>query len=761
LLRARKRSICLMVVVAMLATFFVGVPAASAAEYRALRVNYSIPDDTTSALGTIRISFAESEIRDGDSVLISLPSDFKFAAALSDGEDEDAQSESAWQPGGTGLNKFEIPATVSNEPNGLLGATYTVDVRDDNEIQLTVSNVAYSERESVLNLVLGAVYVPDGEGEDINVTFESLNGGGFSDSSVLVGRTTGAAVTISATDTDTSNNEFDVTFRIKEATTGSLEKDASSVKFTLPDGYVWKTGSFDRTADTKTISGTSITSMLHATEPVVFDEDVAKLNIATESTTASGGASYFEITLTFEVDDESEVEPGDITAKVGGESSASPSTLVVGKYADYGATLAADGDVPTIVAGFQEQDIVDLVLKEGLKESLVKGRTVTLELPAAARWQSAVVGTALDGSDEDEGLSLSPSGFTGTSDRTAKFTIDISGTKNVSSGAAEVTLEGDEHQVVVQPGFSGDLKVTVGGSAGLTGEIVIAKVVTPISMEASTKPVLQIGKAGQAAGDITITENAAEALAEGLLTLKLPDDVLWDGVPDIEVTEGDLKIDEDSADTDDEILTFEVTRESDTASVIKISNIQYKVYRTIPEGDIKVSVEASEAAGDVVGWADPSNSNIDINPWKNNTTAASVVNATCGTPAGELSGTAVFTIGSTAYTLNGVEQTMDVAPYIKDSRTYMPLRFAAQAAGVTDANIMWNQADRSVVLVKGDRVVKLVIGSKTMLVNGIPVSMDVAPEIVSDRTMLPVRWLAQALGCEVLWDEATQTVTIQ
>jgi hypothetical protein len=39
--------------------------------------------------------------------------------------------------------------------------------------------------------------------------------------------------------------------------------------------------------------------------------------------------------------------------------------------------------------------------------------------------------------------------------------------------------------------------------------------------------------------------------------------------------------------------------------------------------------------------------------------------------------------------------------------------------------------------------------------------MDVAPEIKDGRTMLPFRWIAQALGASVEWDEATQTVTVK
>jgi len=40
------------------------------------------------------------------------------------------------------------------------------------------------------------------------------------------------------------------------------------------------------------------------------------------------------------------------------------------------------------------------------------------------------------------------------------------------------------------------------------------------------------------------------------------------------------------------------------------------------------------------------------------------------------------TVGSPVYTVNGVEKTADVAPFVADSRTFVPVRFAAEAFGI-------------------------------------------------------------------------------
>jgi len=121
----------------------------------------------------------------------------------------------------------------------------------------------------------------------------------------------------------------------------------------------------------------------------------------------------------------------------------------------------------------------------------------------------------------------------------------------------------------------------------------------------------------------------------------------------------------------------------------------------------------------------------------------------------------VFTIGSTFYTLRGSAQRMDVSPYIRDGRTYMPIRYVAYAMGLGDEDIIWDPATRQVILTKGQTRVTLIIGSRNIYVNGSPTTMDVAPEITNSRTCLPIAWVAQAFGYTALWDAWGRTVTIE
>lgn len=102
---------------------------------------------------------------------------------------------------------------------------------------------------------------------------------------------------------------------------------------------------------------------------------------------------------------------------------------------------------------------------------------------------------------------------------------------------------------------------------------------------------------------------------------------------------------------------------------------------------------------------------------------------------------------------------MDVAPFIENGRTYVPVRYLSNALGVTDENIGWDERARLVTLAEpGFPKVELTIGNKTIKSDGQARQMDVAPVIRDARTFLPARFVAEALGYQVDWDAANQVV---
>lgn len=109
--------------------------------------------------------------------------------------------------------------------------------------------------------------------------------------------------------------------------------------------------------------------------------------------------------------------------------------------------------------------------------------------------------------------------------------------------------------------------------------------------------------------------------------------------------------------------------------------------------------------------------------------------------------------------LNGEKLDFDVPPKITEGRTLVPFRsiFEALDCAVEYAD---KEDGQYVYAFCGSDKITLKIGQADMGVNGRTVGLDTAPEITEGRTLVPLRAVSEALGCKVLWDEDTKTVSI-
>ncbi len=122
---------------------------------------------------------------------------------------------------------------------------------------------------------------------------------------------------------------------------------------------------------------------------------------------------------------------------------------------------------------------------------------------------------------------------------------------------------------------------------------------------------------------------------------------------------------------------------------------------------------------------------------------------------------ATFTIGSINYQVDGVQKITEVAPYIKDCRTLLPIIDVAYGLGMTDANVVWDEFNKTVTLTEGTKVVKMTLGSNIISVNNTDLLMDIAPEVSNGHKCLPLRWVAEFFGETVNWNSFNNTVTFQ
>lgn len=99
----------------------------------------------------------------------------------------------------------------------------------------------------------------------------------------------------------------------------------------------------------------------------------------------------------------------------------------------------------------------------------------------------------------------------------------------------------------------------------------------------------------------------------------------------------------------------------------------------------------------------------------------------------------------------------DVYPYIKNNRTYVPIRFIAEELGY---DVKWDGANRKVTMTNDGTTVELTIGSNKMMVNGKTVLLDAPAEIRDDRTFVPLRAIAEAFGEKVDYSKDYKAVYI-
>ena len=90
-------------------------------------------------------------------------------------------------------------------------------------------------------------------------------------------------------------------------------------------------------------------------------------------------------------------------------------------------------------------------------------------------------------------------------------------------------------------------------------------------------------------------------------------------------------------------------------------------------------------------------------------------------------------------------------PFIDESnRTQVPLRVIMEHLG---CNVVYDDTEKTVEAAKLGICVTLKIGSEDMVVNGEVIKMDTTAQIVDDRTYIPIRYIAEALGYDVIWRE--------
>ncbi len=100
---------------------------------------------------------------------------------------------------------------------------------------------------------------------------------------------------------------------------------------------------------------------------------------------------------------------------------------------------------------------------------------------------------------------------------------------------------------------------------------------------------------------------------------------------------------------------------------------------------------------------------------------------------------------------------LDAAPILHEGVTMLPIRQVVEAIGGT---VEWNENRQEISLRYDGKVVTMILGQTGAFVNGRVTVLEQPPIIQNDRTLVPLRFATESLGCDVLWEPKTQEILI-
>ena len=121
----------------------------------------------------------------------------------------------------------------------------------------------------------------------------------------------------------------------------------------------------------------------------------------------------------------------------------------------------------------------------------------------------------------------------------------------------------------------------------------------------------------------------------------------------------------------------------------------------------------------------------------------------------------IMKLGDPNMTVDGAVVEIDpgrgTAPMIYNDRTVIPIRSLVESLG---GNVAWDAGEQKITLTANGHTVEMWVDKTNIVVDGESKTVDVAPVIINERTMVPVRFAAENLGFDVGWNDATKEITV-
>lgn len=334
--------------------------------------------------------------------------------------------------------------------------------------------------------------------------------------------------------------------------------------------------------------------------------------------------------------------------------------------------------------------------------------------------------------------------------------------------------------LVADPDFEGDVVLTLSGDAMEEQEVTIAKFVKPYTVSAQQNDLTIDYRNTEIPTDVVITEAEAGLWEKGTEFALSLDKIDFDD--DASVTADDKSgMEIKDVKTKDGEIRFTVDSESDDEpATLTVSDLTLYMDRNLPAGAYDLNmyaldmlgVDSAEKAEDFDGsdykaadkgyltqtlladevttvFVGDESDDIDY------TAKTGFVNiVTAGSDTTGFTTKLTVPIGENYLIAGETKVELDAPAYINaEGYTMLPVRAISTSLGIDNNNVLWDQATKTVTILYGDRIISMTAGASVMYVNGSSIPTSSSVEIVNDRTFLPMRDLATALGVtDLTWD---------
>lgn len=495
-------------------------------------------------------------------------------------------------------------------------------------------------------------------------------------------------------------------------------KDSMEFELTLPAGMVWN-------------ENTNIDKQW--TKKETLTKNGQRLNIKVEGL-SNQEQEYFYVVPYFDVD--KNAPKGEVTVVVYTNGGVEKQSVKIADLVNYSVSLKSK----TIEKAANTNRIpLELEIDELVQSTLQDSTTATIFVKNAKIVPDTVRIRTIIGNKD---LKI-------RTEREDYIDVNVDGSSE-KQGRWVVTMD-----VIPNPGFEGDIFAGFEARGIDSQQVVVASVGNPIKIEKREIGKVTLGQKDQKLAPVIFQEAFSGALTKGNYTIRIAPDykgfefekAYLDYNSDIRVR--DIKVDGGK-------IHFSVKTESTKPAKITLDDIRVNLDNNAMTGNFTLELVKDDKPSEVIAQTTFFTAELGNTP---------VTPAPVATPKTTL----VFTIRNNAYTeeINGIKsvKTLDAPPFIAPgNRTMLPLRAVAESLGL---DVEWNGATRQVTLINKNQLpnkIVLTIDSNKMIVDGVEMTLDSQPQIVEDRTFLPVAQIGEVLGLkhgqDILWNQEEKTVTI-